>query len=359
MTRPHTFVIAEAGVNHNGSLDRAHRLVDAAADAGADAVKFQTFKASRLASAAAPKAAYQARETGVAESQLQMLQALELSESDHHELMRHCAERRIEFLSSPFDEESLALLVKLGVKRLKLGSGELTNAPILIAAARSGLPLLLSTGMATLAEVGEALGALSFGRARSGATPSRAALASAWEEPAGREWVRANVTLLHCTTEYPSPADQANLRAMHTMREAFAVRCGYSDHTVGDAACLGAVALGAVVIEKHVTLDRNLPGPDHQASIEPADLKRLIDGIRTVEAAMGDGVKKPMPAEIPNMAVARKSIIAAKPIAKGERITAEHVTVKRPGTGRSPFDLWDVIGTVAARSYDVDEPIAE
>lgn len=355
MTKPHTFVIAEAGVNHNGSLDRAHQLVDAAADAGADAVKFQTFKASRLASAAAPKAAYQARETGAAESQLQMLQALELSESDHHELMRHCAQRRIEFLSSPFDEESLALLVKLGVKRLKLGSGELTNAPILIAAARSGLPLLLSTGMATLVEVGEALAALSYGRTRPGAAPSRAAFASAWAEPEGRDWVRANVTLLHCTTEYPSPADQTNLRAMHTMRETFAVPCGYSDHTVGDAACLAAVALGAVVIEKHVTLDRNLPGPDHKASIEPADLKRLIDGIRTVEAALGDGIKAPVPAEIPNMAVARKSVVAAKPIAKGERITIDQLTVKRPGTGRSPFELWDVAGSIARRDYAVDD----
>ena len=357
MKPTHTFVIAEAGVNHNGSIDRAHQLIDAAADAGADAVKFQTFKAAKLASAAAPKAAYQARETGAAESQLQMLRALELSEDDHIALMAHCAERHIEFLSSPFDEESLSLLVKLGVKRLKLGSGELTNAPILIAAARSGLPLFLSTGMATLAEVEDALGALAFGRAPAGTGPSRAAFAAAWAAPTGRDWVRANVTLLHCTTEYPSPADQTNLRAMHTMRERFAVPCGYSDHTVGHAACLAAVALGAVVIEKHLTLDRNLPGPDHKASIEPDDLKRLVDGIRTVEAAMGDGVKAPVPAEIPNMAVARKSVVAARAIAKGDRITADDVTVKRPGSGRSPFELWDVIGSIAARDYQPDDLI--
>lgn len=355
MTPPRAFVIAEAGVNHNGSLERARQLVDAAAAAGADAVKFQTFTAAKLASAAAPKAAYQARETGSGESQLQMLRDLELSEGDHVALMRHCAERGIEFLSSPFDDDSLALLVRLGVRRLKLGSGELTNAPILIAAARSGLPLLLSTGMATLAEVEDALGALSFGHAHRNGEPSRAAFVSAWSAPAGRDWVRANVTLLHCTTEYPSPADQANLRAMQTMRERFGVRCGYSDHTVGHAACLAAVALGAVAIEKHLTLDRHLPGPDHKASIEPDDLQRLVHGIRTVEAALGDGVKAPVAAEIPNMAVARKSIVAAKPIAKGERISAEHVTVKRPGNGRSPFELWDVIGSIARRDYAADE----
>jgi N-acetylneuraminate synthase len=359
MTRPHTFVIAEAGVNHNGSLERAHNLVDAAADAGADAVKFQTFKADRLASAAAPKAAYQARETGQGESQLQMLRALELSPDAHASLMTHCAERGIEFLSSPFDEESLALLVKLGVKRLKLGSGELTNAPILIAAGKSGLRLLVSTGMSTTDEVEEALGALSFGHLSPLATPSRAAFRQAWAAAPGRAWARANVTLLHCTTEYPSPADEANLRALVTMRERFGVACGYSDHTVGNSVCLAAVALGATVIEKHLTLDRDLPGPDHKASIEPVDLKRLVSGIRTVEEALGDGVKMPVPAEIPNMAVARKSIVAARPIAKGERITSEHLTVKRPGSGRSPFELWDVIGRIASRSYEVDDLITE
>lgn len=357
LTRPQTFVIAEAGVNHNGMLPLAHRLVDAAADAGADAVKFQTFKASKLASAAAQKAAYQARETGAGGSQLDMLRALELSEDDHVELMRHCADRGIEFMSSPFDEESLALLVRLGVKRVKLGSGELTNAPMLLQAARTGLPLLVSTGMATLAEVADALGALSFGHTQPEGAPSRAAFAAAWRSTAGGDWVRANVTLLHCTTEYPSPADEANLLAMQTMRAHFGTAVGYSDHTIGDAVCLAAVALGATVIEKHVTLDRSLPGPDHRASIEPADLARLVQGIRSVEAALGTGVKAPMPAELPNLPVARKSLVAARSIAKGERIAAEAITVKRPGTGRSPFDLWDVIGSVATRDYAADDPI--
>jgi N-acetylneuraminate synthase len=353
----HTFVIAEAGVNHNGSLARARQLVDAAAGAGADAVKFQTFKSDRLASAAAPKAAYQARETGAGQSQLEMLRALELSADAHAELMRHSADRGIEFLSSPFDEDSLAMLVALGVKRLKLGSGELTNAPLLIAAARTGLPTLVSTGMATLAEVEDALGALSFGHLQPDGGPSRAAFAGAWASEAGRAWTRSHITVLHCTTEYPSPVAEANLLAMVTMRERFGVAVGYSDHTVGDRACLAAVAIGAAVIEKHVTLDRNLPGPDHKASIEPDELKRLVASIREVEAARGDGIKAPVPSEIANMAVARKSIVAARRIAKGERITADHVTVKRPGTGRSPFELWDVIGSIASRSYDIDDLI--
>lgn len=352
-----TCVIAEAGVNHNGALARAHQLVDAAADAGADAVKFQTFKAERLASAAAKKAAYQERETGAGQSQLEMLRALELSPAAHVDLIQHCADRRIEFLSSPFDEESLALLVKLGVKRLKLGSGELTNAPILLAAARSGLPVLLSTGMATLAEVKHALGALSFGQLHPTGTPGRAAFEAAWASDAGREWAQSNITVLHCTTEYPSPVEEANLLAMLTMRDQFGVAVGYSDHTVGHSTCLAAVAMGATVIEKHLTLDRGLPGPDHQASIEPDDLKRLVDSIRAVEAALGTGIKAPVPSEIANIAIARKSIVATTPIAKGTRLTAEHLTVKRPGTGRSPFDLWDVIGTVATRDYAADEPI--
>ena len=226
MSNFQTCVIAEAGVNHNGSLTRAHQLVDAAADAGADAVKFQTFKAERLASATAKKAAYQQRETGADQSQLEMLRALELSADAHVELMQHCAERQIEFLSSPFDEESLALLVKLGVKRLKLGSGELTNAPILLAAGRSGLRVLLSTGMATLAEVEDALGALSFGYLHSSGAPSRAAFEAAWLSEAGRSWVQSHITVLHCTTEYPSPIAEANLLAMLTMHERFGVEIG-------------------------------------------------------------------------------------------------------------------------------------
>jgi N-acetylneuraminate synthase len=354
---PHTFVIAEAGVNHNGSIALARQLVDAAAAAGADAVKFQTFKADRLASAAAPKAAYQARETGSGGSQLDMLRALELGEAEHRELFAYCGQRGIEFMSSPFDEESLALLVDLGVARVKLGSGELTNAPLLLAAARANLPLIVSTGMATLDEVEEALGALAFGMDPASTAPSRAAFRHAWASAGAADRVRARVTLLHCTTEYPTPPDEVNLRAMIAMRAAFGVSCGYSDHAPGHVATLGAVALGATIIEKHLTLDRSLPGPDHKASLEPAEITAMVAAIRTLERMLGDGIKRPMPAEIPNIAVARKRLIAAKPIAAGDRITAEQLAVKRPGTGRSPFDWWDTVGSVATRRYAADEPL--
>ena len=355
--RDRVFVIAEAGVNHNGSLEMAHRLVDAAADAGADAVKFQTFRAERLASRDAPKAAYQVRQTRGGESQFEMLRALELSDAGHRELLAHSGERGIEFMSSPFDEESLAFLVALGVRRLKLGSGELTNAPLLLAAARSGLPLIVSTGMATRAEVSEALGALAFGMDPAAGAPSRAAFASAWRTDAASARVRTRVTLLHCTTEYPSPPEEANLRAMATMRTAFGVACGYSDHSVGSTVSIAAVALGATTIEKHFTLDRGLPGPDHAASLEPAALTQFVRDIRSVEVALGDGVKAPMPAEIPNIAVARKSIVAATRIAQGERITEAHLAIKRPGTGRSPFDWWTILDSIADREYGPDDVI--
>jgi N-acetylneuraminate synthase len=355
MNQP-TFIIAEAGVNHNGSVDLALQLVDAAAAAGADAVKFQTFRAEHLAVRSAPKAEYQKRETGSGQSQLEMLKALELSAEAHTHLMQRCAERGIEFMSSPFDEGSLALLVTLGVRRLKLGSGELTNAPLLLAAARSGLPVIISTGMATMDDVEAALGVLAYGMSGSMATPSRQAFKDAWATGETADRARQRTTVLHCTTEYPAPTDQSNVRAMVTMASQFGVNCGFSDHTVGDEAALAAVALGAVVIEKHFTLDRTMSGPNHKASLEPEGLARLVKGIRAVEAARGDGVKIPMAAERANTPIARKSLVAAKPIAKGERITAGHIAIKRPGTGRSPFDYWDVLGSVAARDYDTDQP---
>lgn len=352
------FIIAEAGVNHNGSLETAHCLVDAAFEAGADAVKFQTFRADQLASRFAPKAAYQKRQTGEGQSQLDMLRALELSEQAHQELFQHCQELGIEFLSSPFDIESLALLVTLGVARVKLGSGELTNAPLLLAVAQTGLPLILSTGMSTLAEVEAAIGVLAYGYLPATAPPSRAAFCNAWADPEARVVVVRKLSLLHCTTEYPAPLDQINLRAIATLRSVFGVPCGYSDHTDGVAASLAAVALGATIIEKHFTLDRAMSGPDHKASLEPASLKALIQGVREVEAALGDGVKVPMPVEIPNMLVARKSLVAARPIARGEMMTFDTLAVKRPGGGQSPFDYWDVLGTEAKVAYEQDQLIA-
>jgi N-acetylneuraminate synthase len=354
-----TCIIAEAGVNHNGSLYIAHQLVDAAADAGADVVKFQTFRAEKLVTRQAQKAAYQERLTDGGQSQFDMLKALELSESAHRELLHHCSERGIEFMSSPFDAESLAFLVSLGVRRIKLGSGELTNAPLLLAAAQTGLPLILSTGMSTLADVEAALGVLAFGYCCNEASspPSKFAFDEAWADAGARAKAIERVALLHCTTEYPAPGDQINLRAMNTLRTVFGVSCGYSDHTEGHAVALAAVALGATFIEKHFTLDRAMPGPDHQASVEPVQLKSLVEGIREVEAALGDGIKVPVPVEISNRAVARKSLVAARPIAQGALITAQDLAVKRPGGGMSPFDYWETIGRVARQAYEPDDPI--
>ena len=323
------FVIAEAGVNHNGSLDLALDLVDIAAMAGADAVKFQTFRAASLATAGAEKAAYQRRTTGE-ESQLAMLERLELDEPAHRAIIARCEERGIEFMSAPFDHESLALLARLGVRRLKLGSGELTNGPLLRAAAETRLPLILSTGMATLDEVAAALALVRD----SGAT---------------------DVTILHCTTEYPAPPDEVNLRALTTMRDAFAVPIGYSDHTVGIAVALAAVALGATVIEKHFTSDRGLPGPDHPASLEPGELADLIRGVRTVEAALGDGAKRPSPSELPNLPIARKSLVAARAITAGEQFDDGNLAVKRPGSGISPMRYWEILERRASRAYAADE----
>lgn len=349
------YIIAEAGVNHNGSVELAHQLVDAAADVGADAVKFQTFRADRLASAAAPKAAYQSRQTGQAQSQLEMLRALELSPEAHGQLQAHCRQRGIEFLSSPFDEESMNFLLELGVARLKLGSGEITNGPLLLQAARSGLPFILSTGMSTLGEVEDALALLAFGMTQAGVPQGQTALRRAWADPQARQAVAAKVTILHCTTEYPAPGDQVNLRAMQTMAAAFGLPCGYSDHTEGIAVSLAAVALGARIIEKHFTLDRNLPGPDHRASIEAPVFRTLVEGIREVEAALGDGAKVPVPVEFSNMLVARKSLMAARDIKAGEILSAADVSIKRPGGGPSPMNYWSLLGQAARRDYRKDE----
>lgn len=360
MSDTRVFIIAEAGVNHNGSLDMALRLVDAAAAAGADAVKFQTFRADRLASARAPKADYQTRAVGAAESQLEMLRRLELDEAAHAQLVARCATRGITFLSSPFDLDSLSMLLERRyVSMIKLGSGELTNAPLLLAAARTGLPLVVSTGMASLAEVEQALGVLAFGcRAdEGGAVPSVAAFEEAYQDPSARARLRGRVTLLHCTTEYPAPFAEVNLRAMDTLRHAFGLPVGYSDHTPGTAVAVAAVALGAVVVEKHFTLDRTLPGPDHQASLEPAELVDMVAAIRHVEAALGDGVKVAHPSERRNMVVARKSVVALHDIAAGSVLTEEDVTVMRPGHGRSPLRLWETIGSRAERDYAAGEPL--
>lgn len=327
-------IIAEAGVNHNGDMNMARRLIDAAADAGADLVKFQTFNANRLVTRSAKKADYQASATGASESQHTMLQRLELSEAMHHELIAHCATRGIGFFSTAFDLESIDMLTGLGQKIFKVPSGEITNLPYLRHTARAGTPLILSTGMATMADIEAAIDAV---------------------EQAGTP--RSALTVLHCTTEYPTPMAEVNLRAMQSIGMAFGVAVGYSDHTPGIEVAIAAVAMGAQVIEKHFTLDRTLPGPDHQASLEPHELTAMVTAIRNIEVALGDGIKRLTPSEARNKPIARKSLVAARAIDAGEVFTQENLTCKRPGTGMSPMRWDDVIGRRASRAFDADELI--
>jgi len=329
-----TLVIAEAGVNHNGDLGMALRLVDVAADAGADFVKFQTFSAARLATAAASKADYQSARSGGDESQLAMLRRLELSADAHAQIVARCRDRSIGFLSTGFDIESVDFLIGLGIPMIKIPSGELTNMPYLRYVGALGLPTVLSTGMAELDEVAQAIAVL---------------------EVAGL--TRKRLTVLHCTTEYPAPYADVNLRAMQAMRSAFGVEVGYSDHTRGIEVAIAAVALGARVIEKHFTLDCGLPGPDHCASLPPEQLAAMVSAIRNVELALGSGDKRPTGAELKNKAVARKSIVAARAIRAGELFSADNLAVKRPGTGVSPMRWDELIGRPACRDYAIDEMI--
>ncbi|HKQ13582.1 MAG TPA: N-acetylneuraminate synthase [Steroidobacteraceae bacterium] len=332
---PHTLVIAEAGVNHNGDLALAKRLIEAAAEAGADLVKFQTFNADRLVTRDAAKAEYQAKATGQSESQHAMLRRLELSRAMHDELIAHCKAQRIGFFSTGFDVESIDLLAELGQTLFKIPSGEITNLPYLQHVGRLRREVILSTGMATLEDVESALAAL---------------------ETVGTS--RQQITVLHCTTEYPTPMPDVNLRAMLSLQAALGTRVGYSDHTRGIEVAVAAVALGASVIEKHFTLDRSLPGPDHQASLEPQELAAMVAAIRNIERAMGDGVKRPTAAELQNRLVARKSIVASRAIRAGEVFDSGNLTTKRPGTGISPMRWNEVVGQRAARDFAADELIS-
>ena len=328
------FIIAEAGVNHNGSPELAKKLIDIAADAGADAVKFQTFKADKLVSKTAKKAEYQQQTTDAEESQHEMIKKLELDEATHKELIAYCKTRNILFLSTPFDHDSIDLLNRLGMKIFKIPSGEITNLPYLRHIGSLGKEVVLSTGMADLGEIEDALDILS-----ASGTP------------------KERITVLHATTEYPCPIEDVNLKSMQTIRDAFGVKIGYSDHTNGIEIPIAAAAMGATVIEKHFTLDKTMEGPDHKASLEPNELNAMVSGIRNIEKALGDGIKKPSKSEIKNISVARKSIVASCPIRKGELFGIENLTVKRPGTGISPMQ-WDImIGTVAAKNYQEDELI--
>ncbi|WP_061214977.1 N-acetylneuraminate synthase [Syntrophomonas wolfei] len=352
------FIIAEAGVNHNGSLDMALQLIDAAVNAGADAVKFQTFKGEKLVSCFASKAEYQTRNTGTAESQLEMIKKLELDEEQHMILAERCMESGIEFMSTPFDSDSVDFLANVvNVSRLKISSGEVTNGLILLRFAQTGKSLILSTGMSTLDEVETALGVLAFGFINSKEKPSIGAFTEAYSSREGQSFLKEKVSLLHCTTEYPAPFEEVNLKAMDTLRDKFSLPVGYSDHTMGIAVPIAAVARGAVIIEKHFTLDRNLPGPDHKASLEPGELKQMISSIRQIELALGNGVKQPTTSERKNMVVARKSLVATRDIKSGEMFTEANLGVKRPGTGLSPFEYWSLLGKTADKDYKADEVI--
>ena len=331
-----TLIIAEAGVNHNGDIKIAKQLIDVAADCGADYVKFQTFSADRIVTKSADKAEYQKQSSDSSESQFEMLKRLELSVEMHLELIEHCKHKSIKFLSTGFDIQSVDLLVGLGLNLVKIPSGEITNLPLLRNIGSLDMPVILSSGMSTMKEIGDALLIL---------------------EQTGLP--RAQITVLHCTTEYPTPMDEVNLRAMNSIRNTLGVAVGYSDHTIGIEVSVAAVALGASVIEKHFTIDRSLPGPDHKASSEPVELVAMVKAIRNIEVALGSDVKEPTMSEIKNAHIARKSILASQKIEKGEILSTVNLVVKRPGIGMSPM-LWDrLIGQVATRTYLPDEMIEQ
>lgn len=354
-----TYVIAEAGVNHNGSLELALRLIDAAAQAGADAVKFQTFQASRVISAHAPKCEYQIHTTAQSQSQQDMIRQLELRQDWHPILAERCHEQNITFLSTGFDEPSVRFLAEdMGVAAFKIPSGEVTNAPLLLTIAGYGRPMMMSSGMCTLGELETALGILAFGLLKLAVPPSPEAFHDAFVSAEGQTALARNVTLLHCTSEYPAAYNEVNLKVMQTMSAAFGLPVGLSDHTPGIAIPIAATALGAAVIEKHFTLDRTMTGPDHLASIEPDELGAMIAGIRATELALGSAVKRPTPAEWKNRAIIRRSLVAARPIAAGETFTPECIDIKRPGNGISPLRYWALLGRKASRAYDADELIS-
>lgn len=330
----HTIIIAEAGVNHNGSIEMARKMVEAARECGVDYIKFQTFKAEKIANKFALQADYQKRNLHEDSSQVEMLRKLELADKDFVLLKTYCDSRDVRFMSTPFDLESIDFLAGLGMDYMKVPSGEITNLPYLRKIASKGIPVIMSTGMCGLGEIEDALDILYKGGISTG-----------------------DITLLHCNTEYPTPMADVNLRAMETLRSAFGTKVGYSDHTRGIEVPVAAVAMGASVIEKHFTLDKSLPGPDHVASLEPSELRAMVDAIRNIELAVGTSVKRVSSSERKNKAVARKSIVAAKDIKAGECLTEDNLTVKRPGSGISPM-LWDsVMGKKAIRDFAADELI--
>jgi len=334
LTSNKVFIIAEAGVNHNGSVDLAKKLIDAAVDSGADAVKFQTFKAEKLVVKNTQKADYQKQTTDASESQFDMIKKLELDVDTHKELIAYCQEKKIMFLSTPFDHESIDLLSDLGLKIYKIPSGEITNLPYLRYIGSLGKQVILSTGMSNLKEVGDALNILIN---------------------AGTS--KDNITVLHANTMYPTPMEDVNLNAMLTIQKEFGVAIGYSDHTLGVEVDIAAVAMGASCIEKHFTLDKTMDGPDHKASLEPEELKSMVVAIRNIEKAMGNSEKNPSLSESVNIGVVRKSIVASQNIKEGEVLTEKNIAVKRPGNGINPMKWDSVIGSIATKNYNIDDLI--
>ncbi len=335
-SRSNTLIIAEAGVNHNGDIQKAYELIDVAVDAGVDIIKFQTFSADKLVTRSAKKAEYQEKNATEFKSQYDMLKALELSKDSFLQLKERCKSKRLEFLTTGFDISDLEFISTMGQSRYKIPSGEITSLPYLRYVGKKKYPIILSTGMSTMDEIGDAIEIL---------------------QSSGTELKK--ITVLHCNSEYPTPMEDVNLKAMITIKKKFGVEVGYSDHTLGIEIPIAAVALGATVIEKHFTLDRKLPGPDHRASLEPNELNAMVKAIRNIEVALGDGVKHPSLSEKKNINIARKSIVAAKPIKKGDVFSSENLTIKRPGNGISPMDWDNIVGRIAKNNYLIDELIEE
>jgi N-acetylneuraminate synthase len=354
-----TFIIAEAGVNHNGSLDLAFQLVDEAVKADADAIKFQTFKTENLVTKTAKQAEYQEKNIGESTSQYDMLKRLELSYDDFKQLKQYCDEKNILFLSTPFDLESVDFLIQeIGMELVKIPSGEITNAPYLYRIASQGVKVIVSTGMATMQEIHNTLAFLAYGFAAK-TNVSFEKVKEYYQTSEAKKLLEEKVSILHCTTEYPTPFEDINLNAMDSIREEFQLDVGLSDHSEGILVPTAAVARGATIIEKHFTLDKTLPGPDHKASLEPKELSEMIQSIRLIEKALGESQKQPTQVELKNKDAARKSLVAAKSIKKGESFTLESLVVKRPGTGISPYYYWDYLGQAAKEDYEEDEVIQE
>ena len=352
-----TYIIAEVGVNHNGNFDTAEELVNQAKKAGADAVKFQTFKASSLVTKSAKKAEYQYKNTGKKDTQFDMLNKLELSYEEHKKLFNLCEDIGIHFLSTAFDFDSLKFLVdEIGLKTLKISSGDLTNAPLLLEFGKTKLELILSTGMANIQEIEDALSILAFGLLEK-ENPSEHNFKDLCKSHEAQKILKQKVSLLHCTTEYPAPLNEINLKAMITLKERFGLNTGYSDHSEGIMVSILAASHGANIIEKHFTLDKNLEGPDHISSLTPKELKEMVSSIRNLEMIMGNYEKKPTKSELKNMPIARKSIVALKDIKAGQNFTDENIGIKRPGTGLSPIKFWDILGTKSKRTYKPDEEL--